>query len=265
VSSILSQKPEFNLKKGSAYHWDFFVVGINIAICSIIGIPPTHGLIPQAPLHVESLMTMQQVDQGGRKVEICVHVRETRVTGFIHTFLILILIIFGQVVLRAIPLAVIAGIFLFMGCSERNQFIERVQMWFTEKSFYNQLGINTMIKNVPMTHIVVFTLIQILCFGAIYGITFSPAAIAFPVFIILLVPLRKLMPLLFTREQLFYLDNEVADREYVSDSKRYRFNGGPLDKLHNVIAGFLNILFDWYSTIKSQIMITINKIRRRKL
>jgi hypothetical protein len=34
VSSILSQKREFHLKKPSAYHWDFFVIGITGTPCS---------------------------------------------------------------------------------------------------------------------------------------------------------------------------------------------------------------------------------------
>eukprot|EP00640_Fibrocapsa_japonica_P000600 CAMPEP_0113946192 /NCGR_PEP_ID=MMETSP1339-20121228/55365_1 /TAXON_ID=94617 /ORGANISM="Fibrocapsa japonica" /LENGTH=640 /DNA_ID=CAMNT_0000952161 /DNA_START=51 /DNA_END=1972 /DNA_ORIENTATION=+ /assembly_acc=CAM_ASM_000762 len=48
VSSLLAQTPEFGLKKGSAYHWDFFIVGISILLTGLLGIPPTNGLIPQA-------------------------------------------------------------------------------------------------------------------------------------------------------------------------------------------------------------------------
>lgn len=256
VSSILSQRPEFKLKKGSAYHWDFFIVGINVAICSIIGIPPTHGLIPQAPLHVESLMTTKEIERSdGRKVEICVHVRENRITGFVHTSLILMLIIFGQVVLRAIPLAVIAGIFLFMGCTERNQFIERVQLWFTDSSFYNQLGIHYMIKKIPMTHIIIFTVIQILCFGIIFGVTFTQAAIGFPILILLLIPLRKLMPLLYTHEQLFYLDGEGSDGvNYEPSAKKHRFNYGPLDKLHAFIVKTVGRNRRGYRHVKSALV-----------
>eukprot|EP01121_Diplochlamys_sp_Union-15-3_P014485 TRINITY_DN4616_c0_g1_i1.p1 TRINITY_DN4616_c0_g1~~TRINITY_DN4616_c0_g1_i1.p1 ORF type:complete len:275 (-),score=30.83 TRINITY_DN4616_c0_g1_i1:80-904(-) len=55
VSSLLSQKPDFNLKKGSAFNWDYCVLGLTMIICAILGIPPTNGLIPQAPLHVRSL------------------------------------------------------------------------------------------------------------------------------------------------------------------------------------------------------------------
>ncbi|KAL6064778.1 Anion transporter [Balamuthia mandrillaris] len=60
VSSLLSQRAEFNLKKGPAFHWDFFVIGLSIFVCSLLGVPPTNGLIPQAPLHVRSLATIEE-------------------------------------------------------------------------------------------------------------------------------------------------------------------------------------------------------------
>jgi hypothetical protein len=258
VSSLLSQRPEYKLKKGSAYHWDFFVIGINLAVCSIIGIPPVHGLIPQSPLHVKSLMTVQAIQKdNGQTVEICTHVREQRVSGVLQTLLILMLIMFGQVILRLIPLAVIAGIFLFMGLSEKNQFIERVKMWFTDPNFYNHLSIYYIIKKVPLTHIVVFTLIQIICFGAIYGITWTQAAIGFPILILLLIPLRLLMPLLFTREQLFYLDGEGDERaEYNAEpNKKYIFgiNGGPLDKIHALICRVIQFSKHRYMDVKNSV------------
>jgi hypothetical protein len=269
VSSLLSQRPEFKLKKGPAYHWDFFVVGINVLICSVIGLPPTHGLIPQSPLHVKSLMTVKQIErEDGSVTEVCTHVRENRVSGILHTTMILILIIFGQVILRAIPLAVIAGIFLFMGLSERNQFIERVKLWVCDPKFYYKLEINYIIKKVPLTHIVVFTIIQIVCFGAIYGITFSPAAIAFPVLILLLIPLRLLMPILFTREQLFYLDGEGDETAtFMSDpDKKYRFgiNGGPLDRLHKELSRIVFALKNKYDGVKASISKMVENLKLRR-
>jgi len=45
VSSLLSQRGEFKLKKGSAFHWDFFVVGLIMLLCGLLGIPFAHGKI----------------------------------------------------------------------------------------------------------------------------------------------------------------------------------------------------------------------------
>lgn len=60
VSSIMAQNKDFNLKKGSAFHLDFFVVGISLILTGIFAIPPTNGLIPQAPLHVISLISKKK-------------------------------------------------------------------------------------------------------------------------------------------------------------------------------------------------------------
>ncbi|KAH8050901.1 inorganic anion exchanger [Aureococcus anophagefferens] len=65
VSSIMAQSKEFQLKKGSAYHLDFFVLGICIVFTGILGIPPCNGLIPQAPLHTKSLCVVRKEKQHG--------------------------------------------------------------------------------------------------------------------------------------------------------------------------------------------------------
>jgi boron transporter len=38
VSSILTQSPKFNLQKPSAYHWDFFVLGLTFIPCAMLGL-----------------------------------------------------------------------------------------------------------------------------------------------------------------------------------------------------------------------------------
>ena len=38
VSSIMAQSKEFKLQKGSAYHLDFFVLGICIVVTGVLGI-----------------------------------------------------------------------------------------------------------------------------------------------------------------------------------------------------------------------------------
>lgn len=45
ISSILTQSPKYNLTKPPAYHWDFFVLGLTIIPCGIMGLPPGSGLV----------------------------------------------------------------------------------------------------------------------------------------------------------------------------------------------------------------------------
>ena len=55
----------------SAYHLDFFVLGICIVVTGVLGIPPCNGLIPQAPLHTKSLGVLRTERlPDGRVVEV---------------------------------------------------------------------------------------------------------------------------------------------------------------------------------------------------
>ena len=55
VSSQLAQQQEFNLHKGSAYHWDLLLLGIITITFGLIGLPPINGVIPQSPMHTKAL------------------------------------------------------------------------------------------------------------------------------------------------------------------------------------------------------------------
>ena len=83
VSSIMAQSKEFKLQKGSAYHLDFFVLGICIVVTGVLGIPPCNGLIPQAPLHTKSLGVLRTERlPDGRVVEVVEKTWEQRYTNF---------------------------------------------------------------------------------------------------------------------------------------------------------------------------------------
>ncbi|KAG8682832.1 hypothetical protein FRC11_014335, partial [Ceratobasidium sp. 423] len=58
VSSLIAQGSEFPLRKPPGFHWDFFWLGISTFIAGLLGIPAPNGLIPQAPMHTESLIIM---------------------------------------------------------------------------------------------------------------------------------------------------------------------------------------------------------------
>ena len=51
----------------------------------MLGIPPVNGLIPQAPLHTDSLCDKAfQTDAAGRKVEVVVRCHEQRVSNLMQ-------------------------------------------------------------------------------------------------------------------------------------------------------------------------------------
>lgn len=55
----------FRLKKGCAYHYDLFVVGLLNVLLALYGLPMMHGVLPHSPLHVRSLADIEeQVEEG---------------------------------------------------------------------------------------------------------------------------------------------------------------------------------------------------------
>nr|BAH10147.1 anion exchanging protein [Phanerodontia chrysosporium] len=59
VSSLMAQGSQFPLRKPPGFHYDFFILGITTFIAGLLGIPAPNGLIPQAPIHTESLLIME--------------------------------------------------------------------------------------------------------------------------------------------------------------------------------------------------------------
>ena len=56
VSSIICTIDRYGTRKPGGFAWDIVLLGTTTALCGILGIPPANGLLPQAPLHSESLL-----------------------------------------------------------------------------------------------------------------------------------------------------------------------------------------------------------------
>ncbi len=123
VSSIICTIDRYGTKKPGGFAWDIVLLGTTTALCGILGIPPSNGLLPQAPLHSESLMHMEKDEMqitvdGEEKTEIrqVRRVYEQRWSAFLHAVAILAFISPPlQRVLGLTPTSVLAGLFLFMG------------------------------------------------------------------------------------------------------------------------------------------------------
>lgn len=123
VSSIICTIDRYGTKKPGGFAWDIILLGTTTALCGILGIPPANGLLPQAPLHSESLMHTEKEEilisvDGEEKVEHrdIRRVYEQRWSAFLHAGAILIFISPPfQHVLGLTPTSVLAGLFMFMG------------------------------------------------------------------------------------------------------------------------------------------------------
>ena len=251
VSSILAQEPRFNLRKPSAFNWDFFLLGISMLVSGILGLPPTNGLIPQAPLHVRSLaITTEQVETDPQnphirvKREVVVEVIEQRVSNLLQSILTGVCVLVPALLslLGSVPVAVLNGLFLVMGIESfwGNQFMERLLIlcFVTDKKHRVTAAPYTWpyIRHVRWKAWISFTLIQLCFLGLIFGITLTPAAICFPVFIVLLVPTRMfLLPKFFSRSDIMALDSDGASDAREVDGSQEQLENEPIDKNEYVV------------------------------
>lgn len=230
VSSIMAQHKDFQLQKGSAYHWDFFVLGISVFITGLLGLPPTNGLIPQAPLHTKSLMT-----KTGKAGDDAVTIYEQRVTNLAQSVLIGLSLLYPfSAILRTIPTAVLYGFFIFLGLAsfEDNEFATRLSLFFLwDDGFVTTMAptpssalpvflsssMRSMLSKVSKDVVFRYTLLQVCIAGIIFASTFTAAGVIFPVLIGLLVVVRQLLLVhMYDPRDLAELDKDVVHEEEVA-------------------------------------------------
>jgi MFS superfamily sulfate permease-like transporter len=212
VSSLLSQQKRFQLEKPPSYHYDFAVLGTIFALCGFFGVPPGNGLIPQAPLHVRALATIENID--GK--EVYRKVEEKRWSNFLQSALCLVTLLIMPII-SMIPHAVLSGTFLYMGvsglgdnglfdraCGMLMEPALRPALWSggTEKPDWAQ-----QVTRYTLTQLACVTVIFIISLNCFLGLNGPPISIAFPFFIAALVPIReKILPKFLSEEELEILD-----------------------------------------------------------
>ncbi|KAF6818563.1 anion exchange protein 4, partial [Colletotrichum musicola] len=219
VSSLIAQGTEFPLRKPAGFHWDLFLLGLTTGVAGILGLPFPNGLIPQAPFHTESLTVRKseaELDEKGEfKGKFAVkatHVVEQRVSNLAQGLLTL-----GTmtgpllVVLHLIPHGVLAGLFFVMGVQalEGNGITLKLLFLARDKALTPPgHPLNRVRRRAAVW---AFVAVEIIGFGATFAITQTVAAVGFPVFIMLLIPIRAwLLPRWFTPQELAALDGPTA-------------------------------------------------------
>ena len=123
ASSIICTIDRYGTKKPGGFAWDIVLLGTTTALCGILGLPPANGLLPQAPLHSESLMHIDRKEiqvtspsEEYTEVQEVRRVHEQRWSAFLQAAAILAFISPPlQLVLGLTPTSVLAGLFMFMG------------------------------------------------------------------------------------------------------------------------------------------------------
>ncbi|KDN72141.1 hypothetical protein CSUB01_09726 [Colletotrichum sublineola] len=213
ISSIICTAKRYGVQKPGGYAWDVMLLGTTTIMCGILGIPPANGLLPQAPLHSESLMYTVYEDSQVMDSEPCddppskpiLRVYEQRFSPFIQAAGILLFVSPPfQHVLGFTPTSVLAGLFMFMGYQSLkvNPILTRVWHLLTPISELPALP-----QGASWVGIHFFTMAQIVLTGIVFGVTLTVAAPGFPIIIIILVPVRLFfMNRIWSRQTLRYVD-----------------------------------------------------------
>jgi len=250
VSSLMAQARHFPVEKPAGFHWDFFLLGITTLVSGILGLPAPNGLVPQAPVHTESLSLLQHVSSDVPDRDGVVHpdvvkqdherrrrirdggeagglgdvpllppckIVRTEVAEQRLSHLGIGLLTLGTmtrpllVVLGTMPRALFAGIFIGVGWSS----IE--DNGIIGKTLYlirdpEMTPTNHPLNSLRKVTIMKFIGIQWVTFAIMVAISQTIAAIGFPLVIIALIPFRYYYgPRWFTAAELSVLDSPTAN------------------------------------------------------
>ncbi len=213
ITARIVNSPDHKMQRGETYHLDLGIVGILIGISSMFGLPWLRAATVRSLNHVRSLATSEEaVGSDGERHDRIIHVRENRISALaIHIMLGLSLCLLA--VLKMVPMAVLYGLFLFMGVvsMKGNQLFERLSLWAMDSDLYPPTHY---IRRVPNRQIHIFTAIQLLCLVILWVTKASAIGILFPLFIALLVPVRFLLNRFFEQRYLLALDaDEIPEDE----------------------------------------------------
>ncbi|KAG7288971.1 hypothetical protein NEMBOFW57_005331 [Staphylotrichum longicolle] len=238
VSSLIAQGTEFPLKKPAGFHWDLFLLGLTTGVAGLLGLPFPNGLIPQAPFHTESLCVTEVVhsdsgdSDGKKRFEFrAAYVVEQRVSNLAQGLLTLVAMTGPLLtVLHLIPQGVLAGLFFIMGFQalEANGITAKLLFLFRDQALTpagHPLR-TSRAEGVRRRAVWLFVLVELVGFGATFAITQTVAAVGFPVFIFLLIPIRAmLLPKFLSPEELAVLDEPTAS-PFTMESVGGTFGGG---------------------------------------
>ncbi|XP_027443729.2 sodium bicarbonate cotransporter 3 isoform X2 [Zalophus californianus] len=208
ITAVIINRKEHKLKKGAGYHLDLLMVGVMLGVCSIMGLPWFVAATVLSISHVNSLKVESECSAPGEQPKF-LGIREQRVTGLM-IFILMGLSVFMTSVLKFIPMPVLYGVFLYMGVSSLKgiQFFDRIKLFGMPAKHQPDL---IYLRYVPLWKVHIFTVIQLTCLVLLWVIKASAAAVVFPMMVLALVFVRKLMDLCFTKRELSWLDDLMPE------------------------------------------------------
>ncbi|MEQ2257713.1 hypothetical protein ILYODFUR_037586, partial [Ilyodon furcidens] len=213
--------------KGCGYHLDLFVVGVMLGVCSVMGLPWFVAATVLSISHVNSLKLESECSAPGEQPKF-LGIREQRFTGLM-IFTLMGCSVFMTSVLKFIPMPVLYGVFLYMGASSLRgiQFFDRLRLFGMPAKHQPDF---IYLRHVPLRKVHLFTIIQLSCLILLWVIKTSRAAIVFPMMVLALVFIRKLLDFIFTKRELSWLD------DLMPEWKKKKLEDAAQEEEHSIIA-----------------------------
>ncbi|XP_074748521.1 band 3 anion transport protein isoform X2 [Strix uralensis] len=208
ITTLIVSKPERKLVKGSGFHLDLLLIVAMGGLAALFGMPWLSATTVRTITHANALTVMSKATAPGDKSQI-VEVKEQRISGLLVAVLIGVSILM-EPILKHIPLAVLFGIFLYMGVTSLFgiQLFDRILLLLMPPKYHPKEPYVTRVKTWRM-HLFTFT--QIVVLVLLWVVKSTPASLALPFVLILTVPLRRfLLPRIFRDVELKCLDADDA-------------------------------------------------------
>ncbi|XP_068566132.1 anion exchange protein 2b isoform X2 [Cebidichthys violaceus] len=212
ITTLIVSKKERMLVKGSGFHLDLLLIVVLGGCSALFGLPWMAAATVRSVTHVNALTVMSKAVAPGDKPRIQ-EVKEQRVTGLLVAIMVGMSIVIGELLSR-IPLAVLFGIFLYMGVMSLNgiQLTERMMLLLMPPKYHPD---HTYVRKVRTLRMHLFTVIQVVCLAALWAVMSTQASLAFPFVLILTIPVKMfLLRRIFTAREISCLDADDAEPKF---------------------------------------------------
>ncbi|KAL3284873.1 hypothetical protein HHI36_019010 [Cryptolaemus montrouzieri] len=130
ITELIIDKKERKLKKGSGFHLDIVLICLCNIISGMFGLPWVCAATVRSITHVSALTVMSRTHAPGEKPHL-IEVKEQRISALVVSTLIGLSVLMAPL-LRLVPMAVLFGVFLYMGAASIDgiQFFDRIKLFF---------------------------------------------------------------------------------------------------------------------------------------
>lgn len=222
VTALIVASPDHRLVKGQSFHWNLAIVSVLVLLCSVFGLPWLGGAPVPSLSHTSSLLLYRKDCAPGERPVVSGAV-EQRVSNFlIHSLLLITVATPLAWLMQQVPVAVLFGVFFYLGLvSVLNlQLVHRIVLLFVPPKHHPDFA--TYVREVRTRSMHLYTGIQLGCLLALSAAKLTPAALGFPLIILLMVPLRNnVVTRFFSKRELKALDPQDSEVDTGSIEDEY--------------------------------------------